>query len=157
MDAFAVDLPHVYSTDQKVWVPVPALMEEGSGYIKVVHVDPDRRTVIYRLRTFAGAKLATQVNRCHSILFTLSGAWEYEGGWVSPGEITYAVENTSHTPRSLPGMELLVVLRGHGDPLLVCRRQDGTTLPLDLAWFQALGNVWTEAEAERFSVVPWWS
>jgi quercetin dioxygenase-like cupin family protein len=150
MDVLSETAVRVYSAEDKVWIPLPSLMQRGEGHVKVVHVDPARGTVIFLFRVSSDAELVPHTHRCHAIAYTLSGEWEYEGAKLRAGDVAYEPEDSTHAPSSGPGAEVLAILTSRSDQFLINHMPDGSELPLDLAGFQMLDGVSTEADLEQF-------
>lgn len=147
-DASQEDPTRVLYAEDKAWVPIPDI-PKGEGWIKVVHTDPERGTVIFKFRFSAGCELAPHTHRCHAIAYTLAGEWEYEGLKLPTGAIAYEPVDSRHTPSSEHGAELVVILRSESDQFLVNHMPDGSEVAFDMAFFQALESIETEGDLER--------
>jgi quercetin dioxygenase-like cupin family protein len=148
MEATREDPTRVYSAEDKVWIPIPNI-PKGEGWIKVVHTDPERGTVIFKFRFSAGCELPPHTHWCHAIAYTISGEWEYEGLRLAEGAVAYEPVHSTHTPISGPGADLAVILTSETDQFLINHMPDGSEWVFDLDFFQALERVRTEEDAEQ--------
>jgi quercetin dioxygenase-like cupin family protein len=140
------DPTRVVTSDDKDWIPVP-LVPKGEGWIKVIHADEERKTVIFKFRFSPGCELAPHTHKCHAVAYTISGEWEYEGLKLPEGAIAYEPVDSTHTPSSDPGAELVVMLQSESDQFLVNHMSDGSDVPFDMGFFKTLEGM-TAHEAE---------
>lgn len=140
------DPTRVFTSDDKDWIPVP-LMPKGEGWIKVIHADEARKTVIFKFRFSPGCELAPHTHKCHAVAYTISGEWEYEGLKLPEGAIAYEPVDSTHTPSSDPGAELVVMLQSESDQFLVNHMSDGSDVAFDMGFFKTLEGM-TAHEAE---------
>jgi quercetin dioxygenase-like cupin family protein len=148
MQATREDPTRVYSAEDKVWIPIPNI-PKGEGWIKVVHTDPERGTVIFKFRFSPGCELPPHTHRCHAIAYTISGEWEYEGLRLAEGAVAYEPLDSTHTPISGPGADLAVILMSETDRFLINHMPDGSEWVFDMDFFQALDGVRTKEDAEQ--------
>jgi quercetin dioxygenase-like cupin family protein len=147
MEAAHEDPTRVYDAEDKQWMPVPEI-PKGEAWIKVIHTDPDRGVVLFRFRFSPGSELVPHTHRCHAIAYTIAGEWEYEGLTLGEGAVAYEPLDSTHTPSSGPGAELFTVLTSETDQFLINHMPDGSDIPFDMAFFQALEGISSEEEAQ---------
>jgi quercetin dioxygenase-like cupin family protein len=147
MAATQDDPTRVFTSEEQDWIPVPDV-PKGEGWIKVIHADEERNTVVFKFRFSPGCELAPHTHKCHAIAYTISGEWEYEGLKLPVGAIAYEPVESVHTPSSEPGAELVVVLESETDQFLVNHMPDGSEVPFDMAFFKALEGA-SLGEAEQ--------
>lgn len=134
------DATRVYDSDDREWIPIP-LIPKGEAWIKVIHADEQLGNVIFRFRFSPGCELAPHTHYCHAIAYTISGQWEYEGLKLNEGAIAYEPVQSTHTPSSEPGAELIVFLKSETDQFLVNHMADGTDVAFDMAFFKTLEGI----------------
>ena len=130
----------VYESAEREWIEVP-LIPRGQAWIKVIHADPELRNVVFKFRFSPGCELPPHTHHCHAIAYTISGEWEYEGLKLPEGAIAYEPVASTHTPSSEPGAEMVVFLRSETDQFLVNHMADGTDIPFDISFFEALVGI----------------
>jgi quercetin dioxygenase-like cupin family protein len=141
------DPTEAYSAEDKPWIPIPNVVK-GEGWAKVVHADAERHKVIFKFRFSPDCELPPHTHKCHAIAYTLSGEWAYEGVTLPEGMVAYEPVDSTHTPMSGPGAELLVILDSDTDKFLVNHMPDGSDWEFDMAFFQALDGVRSEEDVE---------
>ena len=141
------DTTRTYSSSDRAWIPVP-LIPKGEAFIKVIHADPELHKVVFKFRFGPGTELPSHTHRCHAIAYTLSGEWAYEGLTLPEGAIAYEPVESTHTPTSDPGAELVVILDSEDDQFLVNHMPDGTDIPFDINFFKALEGISPEDAAK---------
>ena len=129
------DLTWVVESADQEWVPFPAA---PGAHFKVLVADEERNQVVFRLRFDPGCALPPHSHRCHAIAYTLSGEWEYEGLRLPAQAVAYEPVDSTHTPSSDGGAELVVFLNSQTDEFLINHMPDGTDLTLNMAFFKAL-------------------
>jgi quercetin dioxygenase-like cupin family protein len=144
------DATRVFTSEDKEWIPVP-LIPKGEAFIKVITVDEQRRTVVFKFKFAPGTELPAHTHKCHAIAYTISGEWEYEGLKLPEGAIAYEPVDSVHTPSSGPGAEMVVVLRSETDQFLINHLADGTDIPFDLGFFKQLEQLRTKEEVEALA------
>jgi quercetin dioxygenase-like cupin family protein len=117
---------------------------KGEAWIKVIHADEERNTVVFKFRFGPGCELVPHTHKCHAIAYTISGEWEYEGLKLPAGAIAYEPVESVHTPGSEPGSELVVVLSSQNDQFLVNHMPDGSDIPFDMGFFKQLDGMTAE-------------
>lgn len=137
------DPTRVFTSDDKDWIPIP-MIPKGEGWIKVIHADEERKAVIFKFRFSPGCELAPHTHKCHATAYTISGEWEYEGLKLPEGAIAYEPVDSTHTPSSGPGAELVVVLQSKSDEFLVNHMPDGSEVAFDMGFFKALEGLTAE-------------
>jgi quercetin dioxygenase-like cupin family protein len=137
------DPTRVFTSSDRDWIPVP-MVPKGEGWIKVIHADEERKAVIFKFRFSPGCELAPHTHRCHATAYTISGEWEYEGLKLPEGAIAYEPVDSTHTPSSGPGAELVVVLQSKSDEFLVNHMPDGSDVAFDMDFFKALEGLTAE-------------
>lgn len=137
------DPTRVFTSDDKDWIPIP-MIPKGEGWIKVIHADEERKAVIFKFRFSPGCELAPHTHKCHATAYTISGEWEYEGLKLPEGAIAYEPVDSTHTPSSGPGAELVVVLQSKSDEFLVNHMPDGSEVAFDMGFFKALEDLTAE-------------
>jgi len=143
----ADDPTRVFTSEDLDWIPI-ALIPKGEAWIKVIHADEELGKVIFKFRFSPGCELAPHTHRCHAIAYTIAGEWEYEGLKLPVGAVAYEPVDSTHTPSSGPGAELVVVLSSETDQFLINHMADGTDVSFDMAFFQAMQGI-TAEEAEK--------
>ena len=138
------DTTRVYSSADRAWIPVP-LIPKGEAFIKVIHADPELHKVLFKFRFGPGTELPPHTHRCHAIAYTISGEWAYEGLTLPEGAIAYEPVESTHTPISEHGAELVVILDSEDDRFLVNHMPDGQDVEFDMAFFQELEGIDPEA------------
>jgi quercetin dioxygenase-like cupin family protein len=141
------DPTRVYTSEDRAWIPMPNI-PEGEGYIKVILADPERKVVIFKFRFAPGTTLVPHTHKCHAVAYTISGEWEYEGLKLPVGALAYEPVDSTHTPSSEPGAELVVTLTSETDQFLVNHMPDGSEWVFDMAFFQQLEGISPE-EAQK--------
>lgn len=144
------DTTRVFTSEDREWVPVP-LIPKGEAFIKVITVDEERRTVVFKFKFGPGTELPAHTHKCHAIAYTISGEWEYEGLKLPQGATAYEPVDSVHTPSSGPGAEMVVVLRSETDDFLINHMPDGTDIPFDLAFFKQLEQLKTKEQIEELT------
>jgi quercetin dioxygenase-like cupin family protein len=147
----ADDATRVFTSDDKEWIPVP-LIPQGEAWIKVITVDEERRTVVFKFKFGPDTVLPAHTHKCHAIAYTISGEWEYEGLKLPEGALAYEPVDSVHTPSSGPGAEMVVTLRSETDDFLINHMADGTDIPFDLNFFKQLEQLRTKEEVEALAV-----
>ena len=142
-----VDETRVYSSNDRAWIPIP-LVPKGEGWIKVIHADPELHKVVFKFRFGPGTELPPHTHRCQAIAYTISGEWAYEGMKLPEGAIAYEPVESTHTPTSEQGAELVVILDSEDDRFLVNHMADSEDIEFDMAFFQQLEGIDPE-EAEE--------
>lgn len=137
------DPTRVFTSDDRDWIPVP-MVPKGEGWIKVIHADEERKAVIFKFRFSPGCELAPHTHKCHAVAYTISGEWEYEGLKLPEGAIAYEPVDSTHTPSSGPGAELVVMLQSESDQFLVNHMPDGSDVAFDMGFFKALEEITAE-------------
>ena len=143
MAATQDDSTRVFTSGERDWIPVP-MVPKGEGWIKVIHADEERKAVIFKFRFSPGCELAPHTHKCHATAYTISGEWEYEGLKLPEGAIAYEPVDSTHTPSSGPGAELVVMLQSESDQFLVNHMPDGSDVPFDMGFFKALEGLTAE-------------
>jgi quercetin dioxygenase-like cupin family protein len=143
------DATRVFTSDELPWVPVPGV-PKGEAWVKVIHADEERNTVVFKFRFGPGCELVPHTHKCHAIAYTISGEWEYEGLKLPEGAVAYEPVESVHTPSSEPGAELAVVLTSQSDQFLINHMPDGTEIPFDMAFFKQLEGI-TAQEMEALA------
>jgi quercetin dioxygenase-like cupin family protein len=141
------DATRVYTSDELEWIPLPGI-PKGEAWFKVIHADPERNVVIFRFRFSPACELAPHTHKCHAIAYTISGEWEYEGLKLPQGATAYEPVDSTHTPSSEDGAELVVFLTSQSDQFLVNHMPDGSDVPFDMAFFKAMEGISAEDAAE---------
>lgn len=139
-----VDETRVFESSDRAWIPIP-LLPKGEAWIKVIHADPELHKVVFKFRFGAGSELPAHTHRCHAIAYTISGEWAYEGLTLGEGAIAYEPIQSTHTPTSGPGAELVVILDSTDDHFIVNHLPDGQDVEFDMAFFQSLEDITPEA------------
>jgi quercetin dioxygenase-like cupin family protein len=139
------DLTRVYSAEDKAWIPLPNI-PKGEAWIKIINTDEERGIVIFKFRFSPDCELVPHSHACHAIAYTISGEWEYEGLTLPEGAVAYEPVDSTHTPSSAPGAELVVVLNSQTDKFLVNHMPDGSEWVFDMAFFKMLEGVRTEED-----------
>ena len=142
-----VDETRVYESSDRAWIPIP-LLPKGEAWIKVIHADPELNKVVFKFRFGAGSELPAHTHRCHAIAYTISGEWAYEGLTLGEGAVAYEPIESTHTPTSGPGAELVVILDSQDDHFIVNHLPDGQDVEFDMAFFQSLEGI-TPEQAEQ--------
>jgi quercetin dioxygenase-like cupin family protein len=142
------DTTRVYTSHDREWIPIP-LVPKGEGHIKVINVDEERGVVVFKFKFGPGSELPSHTHKCHAIAYTISGEWEYEGLKLPEGAIAYEPVESVHTPSSVPGAELVVVLSSESDQFLVNHMEDGSEVAFDIAFFKQLENLKTKEQIEE--------
>ena len=142
------DATRVFTSEDKEWIPVP-LIPKGEAFIKVITVDEQRRTVVFKFKFAPGTELPAHTHKCHAIAYTISGEWEYEGLKLPEGAIAYEPVESEHTPSSENGAELVVVLSSDTDQFLINHMEDGTDVPFDMGFFKQLETVTTKEQVDE--------
>jgi quercetin dioxygenase-like cupin family protein len=137
MEATHEDLTRVFTSDDREWLPLVGV-PKGEAWVKVIHADEERHTVVFKFRFGPGCELVPHTHKCHAIAYTISGEWEYEGLKLPAGAIAYEPVESVHTPSSEPGAELVVVLSSQNDQFLVNHMPDGPEIPFDMGFFKQL-------------------
>jgi quercetin dioxygenase-like cupin family protein len=133
------DPTRAITSHDRDWIEVPHI-PKGKAWLKVIHADPELNKVVFKFRFSPGCELPAHTHRCHAIAYTISGEWEYEGLTLPEGAIAYEPVESVHAPTSGPGAELVVVLDSDDDQFLINHLPDGTDVPFDMAFFQAVLN-----------------
>ncbi|HEV3228295.1 MAG TPA: cupin domain-containing protein [Solirubrobacteraceae bacterium] len=147
MEATHEDLTRVYTSDEREWLPLVGV-PKGEAWIKVIHADEERGTVIFKFRFGPGCELVPHTHKCHAIAYTISGEWEYEGLRLPEGAIAYEPVESIHTPSSGPGAELVVVLSSTTDQFLINHMPDGSEVAFDMGFFKQLDGMTADQIAE---------
>jgi quercetin dioxygenase-like cupin family protein len=150
MEAAHEDPTRVFSAEDKPWIPLPNI-PRGEGWMKVIHCDEERGTVIFKFRFSPGCELVPHTHKCHAIAYTITGEWEYEGLKLPEGAVAYEPVESMHTPSSEPGAELAVVLTSDSDQFLVNHMPDGSEWVFDMAFFKQLEAVESEEDIQRLT------
>lgn len=140
------DATRVFSSEDREWIPVP-LIPRGEAWMKVIHADEELGKVIFKFRFSPDCELPPHTHRCHAIAYTISGEWEYEGLTLPEGAVAYEPVDSTHTPSSKPGAELVVILSSDTDQFLINHMPDGTDIPFDMGFFKTLEGL--DAEGAR--------
>jgi hypothetical protein len=126
------------------------MVPKGEAWIKVIHADEERNRVVFKFRFSEDSELPPHTHKCHAVAYTISGEWEYEGLKLPTGALAYEPVDSTHTPSSGPGAELVVYLTSDSDRFLINHMPDGTDIEFDMAFFKALEGV-TAEEAKKLT------
>jgi hypothetical protein len=66
--------------------------------------------VVAEFRFAAGATLPPHTHHCTAMAYTISGEWSYDGRAVPSDSLAWELPDSSHTPVTETGAELLVIL-----------------------------------------------
>ena len=139
----ADDSTRVFTSHDREWIPLP-LIPKGEAWMKVIHTDEELGNVIFKFRFSPDSRLPPHTHHCHAIAYTISGEWEYEGLTLPEGAVAYEPVESTHTPSSGPGAELVVSLRSETDKFLTNHLEDGTEVEFDMAFFKSLEGIGAE-------------
>lgn len=139
----ADDSTRVFTSHDREWIPLP-LIPKGEAWMKVIHTDEELGNVIFKFRFSPDSQLPPHTHHCHAIAYTISGEWEYEGLTLPEGAVAYEPVESTHTPSSGPGAELVVSLRSETDKFLTNHLEDGTEVEFDMAFFKSLEGIAAE-------------
>jgi len=148
MSATHDDHTRVYTSHDREWLEMP-LTQTGTGQIKVIHVDEERKVAVFAARFGPGCKLFPHTHNAQIVAYTVKGEWEYEGLRLPEGAIAYESPGTEHTPYSADGAEVLIVAMGSdSDEYIINHMPDGSKLVFDSATLKQLIGMTQEGMAE---------
>lgn len=144
-----MDLSIIRSNENAfIEIPLP-----GSKNIltKIIKVDPANRQAVMQVRFLPGGRAPRHLHHCRAIAYTLSGEWQYDDGKFGPGDVAYEVPGNVHTPYSVRGGEMVLIMTSPDGRFLDNYMPDGSIIRHSLKTFEFFKNK-TQAEISMLNI-----
>lgn len=129
-------------------IPLP-----GSHNIltKIIKLDPENLQAVLLVKFLPGACAPRHLHHCRAIAYTLSGEWEYDDGKFGPGDVAYELAGNVHTPSSVKGGEMVLIMTSTDGRFLDNYMPDGSIIRHSLKTFQFFQDK-TQKDIERLNI-----
>ncbi|MFM1813442.1 MAG: hypothetical protein RLZ98_137 [Pseudomonadota bacterium] len=149
MPQLPVDLSIIRANENAfIEIPLP-----GSRNIltKIIKVDRVNLQAVMQVRFLPGGRAPRHLHHCRAIAYTLSGEWQYDDGKFGPGDVAYEVPGNEHTPSSVKGGEMVLIMTSPDGRFLDNYMPDGSIIRHSFKTFEFFKGK-TQAEVERLNL-----